>query len=255
MSVSTNAARAAAMLLELGRAGVPGTTLKDLAAAVGDPKPAMLRCLAALMEYGFAEQVARGKYRLGPSIYSLAKAESVVHVEVAKWRPALELLAAKLGQTMHLVRRAGMDVVVINMQIGTSPVQALTTGIGGRLPMGIGSGSLAILATLDPEDRSEIIATNAHRYPQWTLDVATVTRYVEQAVLRGYSCDVSLIISDWGGLAVPIRERGEYAAAMSLTMTAPKSFFDTHDHDAVADEIKKVISHVQSGLPLNDIDK
>lgn len=251
MSFSTNAARAAATLLELGRAGAEGTTLKNLATAVGDPKPAMLRCLSALLEYGFAEQVARGRYRLGPSIYSLAKAESAVHVEVAKWRPALVLLAEKLGQTMYLVRRAGMDVVVIDMQIGTSPVQALTNGIGGRLPMGIGSGSLAIVSTLDPQARSEIIATNAHRYSQWTLDAAIVARYVEEAVPRDYSCDVGLIIRDWGGLAVPIRERGEYAAAMSLTMTAPKSFFDTHHHGVVAAEIKKVISRVQSGLPLN----
>jgi DNA-binding IclR family transcriptional regulator len=250
MSASTNASRALVTLLELGRAGVAGITLKDLAAAVGDPKPAMLRCLQALLEYGFAEQVARGRYRLGPSIYSLAKAENAVHVEVAKWRSALALLAEKLGQTMYLARRAGLDVVVIDMEIGSSPVQALSSGIGGRLPMGIGSGSLAIVSTLDPQVRSQIIATNADRYSQWKLDVATVTRYVDQAAPRDYSCDVGLIIPDVGGLAVPIRERGQYSAVMALGMTAPKSFFDTHNHGAIADEIKKVISRVQAGLPL-----
>ena len=251
MSFSTNAARAAATLLELGKSGAAGTTLKALSASVGDSKPSMLRCLSALLEYGFAEQIARGRYRLGPSIYALAKAESAVHFEIAKWRPALAVLAEELGQTMHLVRRAGMDVVVIEMQIGSSPVQALTTGVGGRLPIGVGAGSLAIVSSLDPIDRDEIIEANAPRYQQWSLTAETVTRHVEQAAIKGYSSDVGSIFPDWGGLAVPIRERGDYAAIMALSMTAPKSFFDTQNHDSVATHIKKVIANVQGGVSLN----
>lgn len=250
MTPSTNAARAAATLLELGRSGASGMTLKDLSEAVGDPKAAMLRCLSALLQYGFAEQVGRGRYRLGPSIYSLAKAQTAVHVEVAKWRPALVFLASKLGQTMHLVRRAGWDVVVLDMEIGSAPVQVLANGVGARLPLGIGSGSLAIVSTFDPQVRNEIVANNTSRYSQFKLDAATVARYVEQTALRDYSCDVGLIIPECGGLAVPIRERGEYTAAMAITLTAPRSFFDAHNHAAVAAEIKKTIAHVQAGNSL-----
>jgi len=247
MQSSSNAARAAATLLLLGRSGVNGLSLKELSEEIGDAKPAMLRCLSALIEYGFAEQVSRGRYRLGPSIYSLARSESAVNVEVATWRSSLVEIAESFGQTVYLVRRAGLDVVVVDMQVGTSPVQALTSGIGGRLPMGIGAGSVAILGTLDPANRTDIILRNAPKYARWKLGAERITSHVEQAAARGYASDIGLFIPECGGLAVPIRERGHYEAGMSLTLSAPNSFFEMHQPSVVAAKIKQIIQHVQKG--------
>lgn len=233
------------MLLLLGKAGAAGAALKDLAEELQDAKPAVLRCLNALIEFGFAEQVARGRYRLGPSIFSLARSDGAVQVEVARWRSVLEEIADTLGQTIYLVRRAGLDVVIVDMQVGTSPVQALISGIGGRLPMGIGAGSVSILATLDRADWADIVRRNAKKYPNWKLDTEIVSKQVEQATVRGHAYDSGLLIPECAGLAVPIRERGQYESDLSLTLSVPKSFFDIHQPADVAGRIRNIIEKTQ----------
>ncbi len=241
VSTSSNASRAAAMLLMLGRAGVSGAALKDLAAELGEAKPPVLRCLNSLIEYGFAEQVARGRYRLGPSIFSLARTKSAVEIEVARWRSVLEEVVEHLGQTVSLVRRAGLNVVVVDKQVGTSPIQALVDDIGGRLPMGIGSGSVSILATMDQSDWTEIVRRNSDKYPNWNLDADVVAKHVKKASVQGFSHDVGLLIPECAGLAVPIRERGRYESSLSLVLSVPRSFFDLHEASDVAHQMKSII--------------
>jgi DNA-binding IclR family transcriptional regulator len=245
MAASTNAARAAAMLLILGKSGVSGVALKDLAEELEDAKPAVLRCLNSLIEYGFAEQVARGRYRLGPSIFSLARTEGAVQVEVARWRSLLEEVVQAFGQSAVLVRRAGLEVVVVDKLVGTSPVQALVVSIGGRLPMGIGAGSVAILSSLDREDWEQIVKRNAARYPKWNFDSDLVVKHIEQAVVRGFSFDSGLLIPECAGLAVPIRERGRYSSDLSVTMSVPKSFFEANQPAEVAGRIRSIIERNQ----------
>ncbi|UXR92860.1 IclR family transcriptional regulator [Agrobacterium tumefaciens] len=242
MATSEGGARAALLLLELGKVGSSGTTLMELAKALNQTKPTLLRTISSLIDHGFVEQIIRGRYRLGPSIYSLARAESAVMLDVASWRPVVEDLADTLGQTIYLTRRAGLDIVVIDMQVGSAPVQALTTGIGGRLPMGIGSGSLAILATLDPHDQEVLIAANAHRYSQWNLEPAAVAEIVKKAMVNGYANDAGLIIPETGGIGVPIREQGRYVASMSIVLSAPIQFFSQNNIPEVAKHIKTAIA-------------
>lgn len=245
---SEGAARAARLLLELGKSGSAGSTLQDVATALGEHKPTLLRTITSLTDQGFVEQVARGRYRLGPSIYALARVESAVAKDAVTWRPVLERLAERFGQTMHLVRRAGSDVVVVDMQVGSAPVQVLTSGIGGRLPMGIGSGSLAILSTFTPEEQRAIIAGNASRYERFGVHEADVTEIVRRSVVAGYASDVGLIIPECGGIGVPINEGGRYIATMSITLTAPLLFFSQNDVADVAHVMRRQISqHLQRG--------
>lgn len=242
MAASEGGARAARLLLELGKGGSSGAPLLDIADALGDAKPTLLRTIKSLVDHGFVEQVSRGRYRLGPSIYALARVESAVVLDVASWRPVLEQLAAEFGQTIHLVRRAGLDVVVIDLQVGNAPVQALTSGIGGRLPMGIGSGSLAILGSFDKQEREAVISANEHRYSDWGLGKDKVLEIVMRAHLDGHSSDVGLIIPECGGIGVPICEPGTYAAGMSITLSAPLQFFKENNIADVAGRMKRAIA-------------
>lgn len=245
MATSSNASRAAAMLLLLGRAGVEGAALKDLAEELDDAKPPVLRCLQSLIEFGFAEQVARGRYRLGPSIFSLARSEGAVQVEIARWRSVLDELAEGLGQTVYLVRRAGFDITVVDKQVGTSPVQALVSAIGGRLPMGVGAGSIAILSTFDRPKWMEIVKRNAAKYSKWNLDADIVSKHVDQATIRGYAYDSGLLIPELAGLSVPIRERGQYESDLSLTMSVPIRFFEINQPSEIAAKVRHIIERTQ----------
>ncbi|WP_374618759.1 IclR family transcriptional regulator [Devosia sp.] len=247
MASSSNASRAAAMLLLLGKSGAAGAPLKELAEELEDAKPAVLRCLNSLIEFGFAEQVSRGRYRLGPTIFSLARSESAVQVEVARWHSVLDEVVETFGQSVALVRRAGMEVVIVDKLVGTSPVQALVTQIGGRLPMGIGAGSVAILSSLDHPDWAEIVQRNSEKYPKWNFDAEMVAKHVEQAVVRGFSFDSGLLIPECAGLAVPIRERGQYESDLALTLSVPRAFFEANQPTQVASRLKSIIDARQSG--------
>jgi DNA-binding IclR family transcriptional regulator len=254
MVSSEGGARAALLLLELGKAGSAGAPLLEIADALGQTKPTLLRSIKSLIDYGFVEQVARGRYRLGPSIFSLARAENAAVLDIANWTSVLDKLARTFGQTFSLVRHAGLDVVVLDKRVGGAPVQALMSEIGGRLPMGMGSGSVAILTTLDPDDRDAIIAANARRYAKWNLTAAQVTEIVRKATVNGHVSDLGHMIPECGGIGVPIHERGRYTATMSIALSAPLQFFSQNRIPDVAKEMKKAIAdnlklYKESGRP------
>jgi DNA-binding IclR family transcriptional regulator len=84
---SSNAERAAVVLLALGEAGLGGMALRDLAQTVGEAKPALHRTLTAMIRHGFVEQPQdRGNYRLGPAIFALSRRESSAAERVRRGR-------------------------------------------------------------------------------------------------------------------------------------------------------------------------
>jgi len=241
MSSSLNASRAADTLILLGKAGVNGMLLKDISSQLGVAKPSVLRCLNALTESGFAEQIARGRYRLGPAIFSLARSESAVEIEVDHWRPVLEEVTEEFGQTVYLVRRAGRNVVVADKEVGTAPIQALVSDIGGRLPLGIGSGSVAILSTLDRPDWEEVASFNSQKYTRFGVEMDAVSELVHKASIQGFVCDSGVFIPDCGGIAVPIRDPGRYEANLALSLSFPASFLKRNKPSEVAGKMKDII--------------
>ncbi|EWY40987.1 IclR family transcriptional regulator [Skermanella stibiiresistens SB22] len=242
LSSSSNAERAAAVLLVLGEAGSDGLALKDIAARMGEAKPAVHRTLVALAKHGFVEQARnRGGYRLGPSIYALACRQNTAAEKVRKWRPALMALAERLGHGVYLMERAGMDAVVLDMHMGTAPIQALTNGVGGRLPMGLGPGSASILAMQDGGTRDFILTANADRFAQRAIGQDIVRRMVERAAEQGFGIDLGEIIPGCGGIAIPIRERGG-GTTTAISTAMPLSFLSQPNIDLVLREIRAVIA-------------
>jgi DNA-binding IclR family transcriptional regulator len=222
-STSSNAERAALVLLALGEPGGAGVPLREIAERLSEAKPAVHRTLMALARHGFVETVGRGRYRLGPSIYALAHQETAATEKVQRWRPILMASALQFGHCTYLVSRAGMDAVVLDLDAGTAPVRALTNGIGGRLPLGFGPGPAAILSTLDPRSREFILESNAERYRQRGIDPTVIRHIVNEAATHGYARDLGDFLPDCGGIAMPIRERDGSGSA-AITVATPLSY-------------------------------
>lgn len=239
-STSSNAERAALVLIELGRAGEEGTSLGDLAGGLGEAKPAVHRTLTALSRHGFVETIARGRYRLGPAIHALARQPSAAAATVRRWRPVLMQTAARFGHTVYLVGRAGANAIVLDMEVGSAPVQALTDGIGGRLPLGLGPGPAAILSTFDPALRDVVLASNEAAYRRHGADPATIRAFVEDAVTVGHARDLGLFIASCGGVALPVREENAEASA-AITVAAPLAFFTPDRIDDVVQTLGRDI--------------
>jgi DNA-binding IclR family transcriptional regulator len=237
---SNNVERAAAILLRLGEAGSGGSILGEIAAAVEEKKPAVHRALSALSRHGFVEKVRHGHYRLGPAIYALARRESGTLARVERWRSVLTTLASEYGYCVYLVGRAGFDVVVLDLHLGRAPVQALTSGVGGRLAIGQGPGSIAIISAAEPDEQAAVIAANRRRLRSAGLDVKRVNEMVREAAERGYALDRGDFIAECGGISLPIRERGG-AVDMAITIGAPLSFVVNTNIEDVAARMQALI--------------
>jgi DNA-binding IclR family transcriptional regulator len=237
---SSNAERAGEILVHLGDAGVEGMSLQVLSLRLNEAKPAVRRAIVALSKRGFVEAAGKyGHYRLGPAIFGLANRTTSVNEVVRRYRPAVTEVAAATQQSSYLMIRAGFDAICVDMHEGTGFVQTLTGGVGGRVPLGVGPGTISILTLLDLPLVDSILEQNEPRFGLYNrADMGKVQRELQRARELGFSYDIGETYPDAGGVAVPIRtSRGITAAAVSIAI--PASLLSP----ARAHEISEIISN------------
>ena len=231
------------MLLVLGEAGSEGLALKDIAGRMGEQKPAVHRTLMALAKHGFVEQSQnRGDSRLRAfDLRAGLPPRTRRRRRSHKWRTAVMALAGRLGHGVYLMERAGLDAVVLDMQMGTAPIQALTNGVGGRLPMGLGPGSAAARDAgrghprLHPQGRSRPLRPARRRSGHSPPDGRT-------AAETGYGLDLGEIVpSGMPATWRPDRERGG-GTTTAISTAVPLSFLSPVNIDLVLREIRAVIN-------------
>lgn len=243
---SSNAERAGEILIVLGEAGIEGMSLQMLAQRLGEAKSATRRALVALSKRGFVETASKyGHYRLGPAIFGLANRPTSVSEMFRRYSPAVTEVAAITQQSSYLMMRAGFDALCVDMHEGTAFVQTLTGGIGGRVPLGIGPGTMSILTLLDPSLVENILQHNQQffeRYNHTTME--KVQRELRRAREDGFSYDIGETYPDAGGVAVPIRaSHGSTAAAVSIAI--PASLLSPARAKEIAKTIENAIRHCE----------
>ncbi|WP_235913616.1 IclR family transcriptional regulator [Teichococcus coralli] len=217
--------RAFALLRLLGEGGPAGLRLTALAEAAALPRPTTHRLLRSMVAEGFVRFDPQGKrYALGLDLFLLAaRAGSPQGLrEIA--RPALLRLTASLGETLFLLVHNGYDAVCIDRSAGPLPIRSFTGDIGGRVPLGVGQGSVAILAFLPPEEQDEVIRHNLPRMQQIGLfDEASVRAELARVRAEGHAGGATGLIPGMAGLGVPILDReGRAVAALSVGSIADR---------------------------------
>lgn len=93
-----------------------------------------------------------------------------------------------------------------------------TLDVGACRPLGVGAGSLALLAALPAEERARTIAGNAERYGRYgALTGSRVAAAVRQSHRDGYAFNRAFIIPEVGAVGVPFEEAdGRLAGAISV---------------------------------------
>lgn len=221
--ISSNAARAGDVLLLLGECGPDGALLRELAEHLGVSRPALHRTLAALATRGFVEATSRrGGYRLGPAIYGLTQTRNATEARLTILRPMLYDIVAKTGYSAFLMVEAGLDALCLEM-ISPMQIRSLTGGAGGRVPLGIAAGSLAILSSLPPESRAAIISANADRYTNYPalrpMSPDRVQHMVEETITDGYSCDFGCFFPGEGGVGLVIPSARGLRTGLSVAIS------------------------------------
>ena len=139
-------------------------------------------------------------------------------------RPALLRISATLADTVFLLVRDRFDVVCIDRIEGPFPIRSFTGDIGGRVPLGLGQGSLAILAHLPEDEREAVIRFNVPRLlDRGFLDEAGLRSALGAAREQGWVSLNTGLIPGMAGLGVPVFDAARRAvAALSVGTLAER---------------------------------
>lgn len=216
----------AVMLLDLvADAGSEGTTLKALGELSGLNKVTCHRILNSLVEHQMLQKIQGDKcYRLGTKLLVYgAKAARGPGLR-RQFQPVLERLRQQTGETVMLMARDRDDSVCIDRYDSEYQMQTLTGSIGGSVPLGLGPGSLAILAFLDVEQRQEIMQRNRPRLQNWPqLAGEKFQQKLNQTVEQGFALDPGELIPGIAGIAVPIHVAGAgVVGSVGITFLSPR---------------------------------
>jgi DNA-binding IclR family transcriptional regulator len=217
--------RAFAVIRALAEAQPDGGRVTRVAKAVGLTQGTVHRILQSLMAEGIVEQDENSKlYRLSVDFFALAAQAGNPNGMRTLCRPALLRLCASLGDTIFLLVKSGFDAVCLDMCEGPFPIRSFTGDIGGRVALGVGQGSLAILAFLPEAEREEIIRFNVPRIRGYgVLDEVYLRTEIERVRQLGYAGRNSGVLDGMAGVAVPILDRtGVAVAALSVGTLAAR---------------------------------
>jgi DNA-binding IclR family transcriptional regulator len=162
-------------------------------------------------------------YRLSLEWFCLAAQAGAVNDLRTLARPALLRLNARLSDTVLLLVRSGFDAVCLDRVEGQYPIRTFTGDVGGHVALGVGQGSLVILAHLPEAEREEVLRYNLPRMVHYSIyDEVYLRTEIKKALELGFSAKLGGLMEGMAGLAVPVFDReGNVVAA--LTMGTPIS--------------------------------
>jgi DNA-binding IclR family transcriptional regulator len=195
------------------------TRLTDIATAAGLDKATALRLLDMLARDGFVARDAETKqYSLGAELFVLGAAALARFDPRPAARPSLLRLADTFEDTAILSIPSGAESICVDVEAGRYPIRANYLEVGSRRPLGVGAGSLALLAWMGDREVEAVmpaIAARLGRYPRITTDL--LLRHVAEARERGYTVLLDVVVDRMGGIAAPIMGRdGRPVAALSV---------------------------------------
>lgn len=210
--------RIALILRTLATKGAGGITLTELVELVELRKPTAHRLLSALVDVGFLYQDLNTKrYRLGSAVIQLSQsaAEQLIGGSA---QPVLARLAATTGDTVFASIREGATAICVAREIGSFPIRTLTLDVGDRRPLGVGAGSLAILAFLGDADVQSTLARNARWLEDYEhFSAAEILSLVARTRRDGFALNTGGIVPGMNAIGVPVtNQKGIVLASLSL---------------------------------------
>lgn len=212
--------RALALLSLVGRRAGRGATLTWLVAESGLNKPTVRRLLLALMRGGLVAQDGESRhYHLGEEAYVLGTLAAPRFGLVEVCRASLDRLSRESEDTSFLSVRHGLVSLCLARHEGTYPVRTHALQAGDEHPLGIGAGSLALLAALPDGEVEDVLAATADtvraRYP--AIPPERIRADVQRTRARGFSLNPGLIVAGSWGIGVAFRDAdGRPAGALSI---------------------------------------
>jgi DNA-binding IclR family transcriptional regulator len=122
-----------------------------------------------------------GRYFPGVNLAGLGAAASNRFGLARRAQPSMRRAAERTSDTVYLTLRVGDEAMCIGREEGAFPIKTLTLKVGDRRPLGVGAGSLALLAFLPADEMQRLLDISAPTAPAFGLDGATLREMVETA--------------------------------------------------------------------------
>jgi DNA-binding IclR family transcriptional regulator len=152
-----------------------GHLLAELVFQSGLTRPTVYRLLAALQAAGLVEQDERGRWHLGTECYVLGTLAAPRFNLEQLAKESLARIAEATGESAFLSVRRGQETVCLARHEGTYPIRTHALQAGDRLPLGIASAGLALLASLPDPEVDDVLTRLApiakRRYPRFSSKV------------------------------------------------------------------------------------
>jgi DNA-binding IclR family transcriptional regulator len=197
-------------------------TLSRVAQATGLNQSTAFRILRSLTEERmlyFDER--RRSYRLGMLAFELGLATSGKSQVQAAMQPVLEEVNRKTRLTTYLMARSGNEAVCLTCLEGAAVIRVKPIEPGQRLPLGIGAGSAAILASCQPDEVEEILSAQQKAYdlfPGGAAEVARIRERIAQARTTRFVFSAGTVARGVCGVGVPVLpRRGLVQLAVSVS--------------------------------------
>ncbi|MBE9638774.1 IclR family transcriptional regulator [Salipiger pacificus] len=198
--------RALGLLSLVASGGGAQVSMTELVAATGLSRPTVRRLMLALMRAGLVEQEAGSGYALGPEAQVLGVMAARRFDLVGAAQDSLIALSRESEDSSFVSLRRGSYSVCLHREEGAFPIRNLILQAGDRHPLGLGAGSMAILASLPEAEAAEILADTRpeveRSYPNFTQ--AWLGEELARARARGWSLNPGVrMASSWAiGVAV-----------------------------------------------------
>lgn len=220
LSGSQSVDRALRLLALVGRESASGLPLSEIVEESGLNKPTVRRLLLALMRAGLVEQEARTRrYHLGEEAFVLGLLCGQRHGLLDLAMPSLRALSDTTQDTSFFSIRRDRFVICLHREEGTWPVRTHALQAGDQHPLGVGAGSLAMLALMPDAEATAMIEANgailAARYPAYSP--AQLIADIALARAQGYALNPGRIVTNSWGIGVGVRyPDGRIAGALSI---------------------------------------
>lgn len=214
-----------------------GATLSRIVRATGLTSSTAFRILRSLTEERLLryDPVSR-YYYVGPLAFELGLAASAEASVQARWRDAVDRIARETRLTTYLMARSDNDAACLLCAQGSTALRAMPIEVGQRLPLGIGAGSLAILATLDDAEIDQIISAQGRRLELFAAAGAQPERIwegVRRTRQEGFAVSHGVVAPGVVGVGVAI-PRGDGLAQLALSASAVASTVDLAEVEKIA---------------------
>ena len=223
-----------------------GMRLGDIASATKLGKTTVHRLISGLVEWGWADlNEEDGTYALGfrPLTLALAAVDRYGLHRLAA--PMLQRVTDLTEDTAYLSVRSGMESVCVSRYEGSFPVKTLTLSVGARRPLGVGAGSLAILAFQDQPVVERMLSQTMEARTRYGLDDERLQTLVHQAKEQGYTLNDGMLVSGMSAIGVPIYSSAGMpvaavsVAAISTRLQGPRRLY-------VAELLKEVAREIEA---------